>query len=415
MQTRAPDDPTVREFTATVTGIDGQTVTLDHTYFYAESGGQPPDIGTLDDISVTDVQSTGDVVEHTLASTPTFEVGEDVTGVIDDEFRTYCMRAHTASHLIYGAGRRILTDLGYGGFGIDSEKIRVDFTTTTSINDETLIELERLTNRAIWESRNVTWETVPTTEATAREDVAFNTKTEEGVMSDADSIRIVEIDGWDVAACGGTHVANTNAVGPVTILDRSNPGEGMTRVEFAVGPTGIDRRATQHRALRETAIALETNITDLSDRAIALRNERDELESQVNDLEAKIIDSAIADFDSIQTDTAVWRVGSITEISVAANDAGEAAKRALESSPGIDDNKPPHGSVIAIVGTGERPFVVVAADDASDVNAGAVIDELTDRYGGGGGGGPSFAQGGGLDTSASTVRSTLREWDQSSP
>jgi len=412
MQTRAPNDPTVREFTATVTGIDGQVVTLDHTYFYAESGGQPPDIGTLSDISVTDVQSADGVVKHTLASTPAFDIGDDITGIIDDEFRNYCMRAHTASHIIYGAGRQILDNLGYGGFGINSEKIRVDFTTTTPIDDETLIKLEQLTNRTVWESRDVTWETVPTAEAAAREDVAFNTKTEEGVMSDADSVRLVDIDGWDVAACGGTHVGNTSAVGPVTVLERSNPGEGMTRIEFAVGPTGIDRRATQHRALRETAIALETNIINLSDRATALRDERDELESRVNNLEAKILDSAIVDFESTQTDTAVWRIGSITEISVGVNDAGEAAKRALKSPSNIDHEGVPHGSVIAIVGTGERPFVVIAADDASEVNAGTVIDELTDTYGGGGGGGPSFAQGGGLAASPSTVRSTLREWDQ---
>ncbi|ERG95086.1 serine-tRNA(Ala) deacylase AlaX [Haloquadratum walsbyi] len=414
MQTRAPEDPTVREFTATVTELNKQTVTLDHTYFYDESGGQPPDTGTLGDIQVTDVQSVNDVIEHTLASTPTFDTGDTVTGIIDDEFRTYCMRAHTASHIIYGAGRRILDELGYGGFGIDSEKIRVDFTTTTSIDDQTLIQLEQLTNQTVWESRDITWETVPTAEATTREDVAFNTKTEEGVMSSADSVRLVDIDGWDVAACGGTHVANTNAVGPVTVLDRSNPGEGMTRVEFAVGPTGIDRRATQHHALRETAMTLETNITELSDRATALRNERDELDSRVNDLEAKIVDSAITDFESTQTDTAVWRIGSITEIAVAANDAGEAAKRAIESRSGNNDEGTPRGSVVVVVGTDERPFVVIAADDASEVNAGTVIDELTNRYGGGGGGGPSFAQGGGFDASASTIRSALHEWSQPS-
>ncbi|RLM72738.1 hypothetical protein DVK05_16670, partial [Halorubrum sp. Atlit-8R] len=145
------------------------TVTLDHTYFYAESGGQPADSGTIDGVQVVDVQEDADAVRHTLTASPSFEVGDAVTGVVDDDFRTYCMRAHTASHVLYGAGRRLLDDLGYGGFDISEEKVRLDFTTPTEIDDETLVELERLTNRAIWDSLDVSWAEVPADEATARD------------------------------------------------------------------------------------------------------------------------------------------------------------------------------------------------------------------------------------------------------
>ncbi|MFD1597384.1 alanyl-tRNA editing protein, partial [Halobellus rarus] len=309
MQTRAPEEPEVREFSAEVVGVDDRTVTLDHTYFYAESGGQPADRGTLDGTRVADVQKGEETVRHTLASVPEFDVGDTVTGVIDDDFRTYCMRAHTASHVLYGAGRRLLEDLGYGGFDISGEKVRVDFTTSTDIDDETLVELERLTNRTVWDSRGVGWEAVPTEEATAREDVAFNTKTEEGVMDDADTVRIVDIDGWDVAACGGTHVSNTREIGPVTVLDRSNPGEGLTRVEFAVGPSGIDRGADRHRALRETAAALETNVDDLAETAAAIRTERDDLEARVRDLERAAVSDAIDDFETVTRGDTSWRLG----------------------------------------------------------------------------------------------------------
>ncbi|MFC6726921.1 hypothetical protein ACFQE1_21590, partial [Halobium palmae] len=180
---------------------------------------------------------------HELAEDPGVEVGDRVAGVVDDDFRTYAMRAHTASHVLYGAGRLVLDDLGYAGFDIGSEKVRVDFETSTEIDDATLAELERLVNRAVWDSRGVTWEEVPVEEARERDGIAFNTKTEEGVMADDEMVRVVTVgpvdsedDGvaWDVAACGGTHVSNTNEVGPVEVLDRSNPGEGVTRVEFAV-------------------------------------------------------------------------------------------------------------------------------------------------------------------------------------
>ena len=397
MQTRAPSDPAVREFTAEVVGVDGRTVTLSETYFYAESGGQPADRGTIDGIQLEDVRTADGAVRHTLATDPSFEAGETVTGVVDDGFRTYCMRAHTASHVLYGAGRRLLDDLGYGGFDISESKVRVDFTTSTDIDDAVLVELERLVNRAVWESRDVSWTEVPTDEATARDDIAFNTKTEEGVMNDADTVRVVEIDGWDVAACGGTHVANTSEIGPVTLLERSNPGEGLTRVEFAVGPDGIDRRSTQHRALRDATAALGTNVEELADTAAALRAERDDLRDRVRDLERAAVTDAIAGFESIGKAGTEWRVGVLEDVDP--NDAGEAAKDAVGAT-----------DVIGTVGDGERPYVVVAAGPESGVDAGDVVDDITDRFGGGGGGGQPFAQGGGLDADPDAVVEAVREW-----
>ena len=398
MQTRAPSEPEVREFTAEVVGVDGRTVTLSETYFYAESGGQPADKGTIDGVGVVDVQTIDGAVRHTLASDPPFGAGATVTGVVDDDFRTYCMRAHTASHVLYGAGRRLLDDLGYGGFDISESKVRVDFTTSTDIDDEVLVELERLVNRAVWESRDVSWRQVPTAEATDRDDVAFNTKTEEGAMDGADSVRIVEIDGWDVAACGGTHVGNTREIGPVTLLDRSNPGEGLTRVEFAVGPDGIDRRATHHRALRAATTALGTNAEDLAETAASVRDERDELRDRVRDLERAAVADALDGLDVVEKSGTEWRVGVLDGVDP--NDAGEAAKEAVSSA-----------GVIGAVGDGDRPYLVVAAGPESGVDAGEVVGSITDRFGGGGGGGPPFAQGGGLDADPEAVVSALREWE----
>ncbi|MGQ4554994.1 alanine--tRNA ligase-related protein [Halobellus sp. GM3] len=398
MRTHAPEEPEVREFTASVVAIDGRSVTLDRTYFYAESGGQPADTGTLGGTRVVDVRDDGEAVRHALAAAPDFGVGDEVTGVVDDDFRTYCMRAHTASHLLYGAGRRLLDDLGYGGFDISEEKVRVDFTTPTDIGDETLVELERLTNRAVWDSLDVSWTEVPTEEATARDGIAFNTKTEEGVMGSAETVRIVDIDGWDVAACGGTHVSNTREVGPVTVLERSNPGEGLTRVEFAVGPTGIDRRATQHRALRETTAALGTNTDDLAAHATSVRAERDDLEARVRELEREAVADAIDDFETVDVRDATWRIGTLVDAD--SNDAGEATKAAVEES-----------TVVVAVGDTQSPYVVVAAGPESGVDAGSVVDGLTDAFGGGGGGGRPFAQGGGLDASPEEVLEAVRAWE----
>ena len=394
--TLAPANPDVREFAATVERVDGTEVVLEETYFYAEAGGQPADRGTLGGVAVTDVQARSDAVVHELAESPDFAAGEEVTGVVDDDFRTYCMRAHTASHLLYGAGRHLLDELGYGGFGISEEKVRVDFTTSTDIDDETLVELERLVNRAVWESRDVSWEELPVEEARGREEVAFNTKTEEGVMADADAVRVVTVDGWDWAACGGTHVSNTAEIGPVAVRSRSNPGEGMTRVEFSVGPPAIRASADRHGAALAAARELDSNVDDLAARAASLREERDALESELTELRDDVLDVQLREFEELRGGDDAWLVGGISRFE--SNAVGERAKAVAEGE----------STTVVAVGGGDAPYVVVASDGA--VHAGEVVDALTDEFGGGGGGGPPFAQGGGLNAGTDELLEWVRDY-----
>ena len=402
---QGPNDPYVREFEADVERIHDGGLVLSGTYFYPEGGGQPADRGLLAGSEVVDVQKTadGDVV-HYLADDDSrpVEVGEQVVGVIDHDFRRYCMRAHTASHVLYGAGRRVLDDLGYGGFDISPEKVRVDFETTTDIDDEVLVELERLTNRAVWDSLAVSWEEVSTGEAHEREDIAFNTKTEEGVMAGSDTVRVVEVEGWDVAACGGTHVSNTREIGPVTVLDRSNPGEGLTRVEFAVGPSGIDRRAKDARAAREAAGDAGVPIPELPDAVQRYKDDVDQLEGELADLKAEVLDARLGDLDAVEKDGTTWRIGALDGFE--ANDVGDRAKTLVDGGDAAGDDAP---DVYAVTGGEGRPFLVVAS--AGDVDAGEVVDDVTGEFGGGGGGSPTFAQGGGLDATTDEVVAYLRD------
>ena len=402
---RAPAEPAVREFEATVERVDGREVVLDETHFYAESGGQPADRGTLAGLAVDDVtERDGDVV-HLLADDPGagtsggIEVGGTVVGVIDDEFRTYCARAHTASHVLYGAARRICDDLGYAGFDISPEKVRVDLTTAEPLDDDDLVELERLSNRAVWDSRSVDWETLPEAEARALDGIAFNIKTEEGAMSDGETVRVVTVEDWDVAACGGTHVGNTAEIGTVKALDRSNPGEGVTRVEFAVGPTAIDRDAAVHEAALEAAAAADTNVSDLPDAVRRFREETDRLESELRAARDELLRARLNEFPTTAIDGETWAIGTVGDADP--NDLREpAASLAAGETP---------PDAVAAVGTGSAPFLVVAAGPEAAADAGDVVSAATDEFGGGGGGGPTFAQGGGLDADADAVAAWLRE------
>ena len=400
---RAPAEPAVREFETTVDRVDGREVVLEETYFYPESGGQPADRGTLAGVAVADVAERDGEVVHVLADDPTagagVEPGATVAGVVDDAFRTYCARAHTASHVLYGAARRICDDLGYAGFDISSEKVRVDLTTADPLDDADLVELERLSNRAVWDSRPVSWEVLPEAEARALDGIAFNAKTEEGAMSGSATVRVVTIDDWDVAACGGTHVENTAEIGPIRALDRSNPGEGVTRVEFAVGPTAIDRAADVHAAALEAASAADTNVDDLPDEVRRLRDETDRLDAALREARSDLLRARLGEFPTTEIDGVTWAVGIVSDADP--NDLREPAEALLAADSPAD--------ALAAVGTGSAPFVVAAATPDADADAGGIVDAATDEFGGGGGGGPTFAQGGGLDADADEVVAWLRD------
>ncbi|MEF8773469.1 MAG: DHHA1 domain-containing protein [Halobacteriales archaeon] len=395
--TLAPEDPYTTRFEATVRDVDGTAVVLSETYFYAESGGQPADRGTLGGHEVVDVQHRDGDVVHELAEPPAFEAGEEVTGQVDEAFRTYCMRAHTASHLLYGAGRLLFDDLGYGGFGITDEKVRVDFATPTDVDDGTLAELERLVNRAVWESRDVTWRTMSREEALQVDGIAFNTKTEEGVLSEADTVRVVEIDDWDVAACGGTHVRNTREVGPVSVLERSNPGEGLTRVEFAVGPPGIQHRVAEKRAALDAASEAGTSVEDLPDAVARLEDGVEDLQAELDDLRADLVGARIDELrdETVERDGGTWLVGTVD-----GPDANELGDHAAGLAGDAAD-------VVALVGRDGRTFVAAAAADGFD--ASGIVEEVTGAFGGGGGGSPDSAQGGGIDADPETVVEFLRD------
>mgnify|MGYP000041242763 FL=1 len=406
----AAAEPTVTTFTSTVDRIDTTDVVLTETYFYPEGGGQPADRGTLGGVEVVDVQHRNGDIVHELADPPAFDSGETVEGQIDTAFRTYCMRAHTASHVLYGAGRRLLSDLGYGGFDISatvpdddeaaafgpaiSGKVRVDFETTTEIDDETLTELERLTNRAVWESYDVTWEEIPREEALDRDDIAFNTKTEEGI--EGETVRVVTIEDWDVAACGGTHVGNTREIGPVTVLGRSNPGEGLTRVEFAVGPRAIRQRATEHERAMAAAKSLDTNVAELPAAVDALQSECDDLRETVATLRERLVDSRLADLrdDAIEVDGRRWLIGTVTGLD--ANGLADRAESAVDDDIDVAALVDADGQYLGVATTG-------------GIDAGEVVDRVTTEFGGGGGGRPTVAQGGGLDADGDDIVAFLRD------
>ncbi|PSP60794.1 hypothetical protein BRC76_07440 [Halobacteriales archaeon QH_8_67_36] len=389
---RSAEEPYVTAFDATVRSVDGRDVTLDETYFYAEGGGQPADSGTLSGHEVVDVRKRDGMTVHTLGDAPDFEVGETVAGDVDADVRTYSMRAHTASHVVYGAGRKLFGDHGYGGFDIGTESVRLDFRTEADADEVDALSFQRLANEAVWDDRLVDWYEMDADEAAADDDIVFNLGDD---IDTAETVRIVDIDGWDVSACGGTHVARTSEIGQIKVLGVSNPGADLVRVEYAVGPAALQQQLDETRAASRAAETLDTNVTDLPKRARGLLTENKELKTELTDLKAELLAARI---DSITAETVTrngeeWAVGTVD--GVGPNTVSDhVADRTVDAD------------VLVLVGKDGQPFVVVATDGETDAND--VIDEITDEFGGGGGGQPTLAQGGGLEAEPRAVVDYLR-------
>jgi alanyl-tRNA synthetase len=280
---RAAAEPYATRFETEVTSIDGRRVWLERSHFYGASGGQPADSGTISDIAVTDVQYVDGEQVHVLAEEPSFRPGHRVLCSVDWSFRMYCMRAHTAGHIVAGAARRLLEEATYAGLDIGAETVAVDLETSASLDDETLIELDELVTRVVWESRPVSWDDMPLSSARERDGITVDAELDDAAVENG-RVRVVTIEdhtdkpnrnrlgsangsstSWDVTACGGTHVRNTREVGPVTVLNCSRPTEGVIRIEFAVGPQAIDHRTAEKRAALAATAALDVDLEDVSD------------------------------------------------------------------------------------------------------------------------------------------------------
>jgi misacylated tRNA(Ala) deacylase len=222
-------DSYIREFEAVVTAADGQAVTLDRTAFYPGGGGQPQDVGILSwdegSAAVIKVSKQGDEVWHTLDG----EIpprGTAVRGVLDWERRYRLMRTHAALHVLCGV---VWRDYGASvtGGNMDPLKGRMDFEFET-MRKELVAEIEANVNKEIKEGRPVLVAILPREEAFQIPDLI---RTKINLLPpQIQWVRTVEIEGLDLQADGGTHVANTREIGRVRVVDYKSKGAINKRI-----------------------------------------------------------------------------------------------------------------------------------------------------------------------------------------
>lgn len=222
-------DSYLREFEATVIAVEGNAVALDRTAFYPGGGGQPCDVGTLSAGGqvwpVTRVRRAGEDIWHEVEGEPP-PLGAQVHGQIDWKRRYQLMRTHTAMHILCGV---IWRDYGASVTGGNMEPLRgrMDFE-FEHMRQELVREIEEKINAEVAAARPVRVQLLPREEAFRIPDL-IRTRINllpEGIQQ----VRVVEIEGLDMQADGGTHVANTREVGPIRIADYMSKGKINKRI-----------------------------------------------------------------------------------------------------------------------------------------------------------------------------------------
>ena len=220
----------LREADAVVETPGDDAVVLDRTVFYPGGGGQPADTGTLrwagGERRVAEMRRDGETVWHVLDGAPP-EAGTAVRAGLDWERRYAIMRYHSALHVLVGAVYRLFNAKVTGG-AIYPDRARMDFS-LEDLNKDRVAEIERETNRVLAEDRPIVVRFV-THEEFARSDLVRLAR--DLVPKDVEQIRVIEIEGYDAQADGGTHVARTGEVGTLRIVKTDNKGKANRRLEI---------------------------------------------------------------------------------------------------------------------------------------------------------------------------------------
>lgn len=392
----------VTEVDTVVTSVralpDGRVaVMLRETPFYAESGGQVSDHGTITgagwSVSVSDVRKLdGRIAAIGMAS------GEITFGpahaVVLRERRHDTERNHTATHLLHAALRHELGEhVHQAGSLVSPDRLRFDFTHHGPLTHDQLVAIEAQVNAGVWTAAPVTTRESAYADAVAQGAMAlFGEKY-------GDVVRVVEIPSLSVELCGGTHVGNTAEIGLIRIVSEGGVAAGVRRIEAVTGPRAFQFLADRERALVQVATRLKvpmagtaTNIEQIEKKLDALIDERKQLEKRLDEaMRGLVSGGGVAQ----QLASQATEVSGMRFLATRVDVADVKALQALG-----DSLREALGSGVAVLGAvladGKGALLVVSTDDARDrgLRADIVVREVATTVGGRGGGKPHMAQAG---------------------
>ena len=374
-------------------GTEGSIV-LDKTPFYAEMGGQVADRGTISgpdgaEFAVTDVQKTkgGKYLHSGKMLRGSLRMGDTVTASVDSERRLAIMRAHSATHLLHAALRKVLGDhVHQAGSLVEPDRLRFDFTHFSAMTGEELLEVARIVNHEILKGDAVGTEVMGLEEARAKGAQAlFGEKYGE-------SVRVVSMGDFSSELCGGTHIDNTAKVGPFRIESEFSVASGVRRIEAVTGLEFFRENEENNRKLLAMADMLKTSPNEVVEKARAQIESLRELRRRVEALEDKLRSGEAANFIA-----GAHTVGELKVLTATVPAEGTEALR--RRGDVLREREPNIVAVLAAVEGEKITFLAVCGSEAvkAGVKAGDIIRQVTALTGGKGGGKPDSAMGGGRD------------------
>ena len=398
-------DPYAREFDATVVRVepcDGLArVWLDRTAFYPTSGGQPFDTGTLDTLAVVDVFEDDDgTVVHVVEAGPSAEpagssasasssailqAGQQVQGLVDWERRVDHMQQHTGQHVLSAAFSRLF-NVATVSFHMGAEFSTIDL--GREVTSDEIAAAEGEANRIVWEDRPVG------VRFASAEEAAQLPLRKESVRTG--TLRLIEVEAFDLSACGGTHGRRTGAVG-IIATSAWERFKGGSRVEFVCGARAL-RRFRSLRDLATNSVRLLSVLPEDVPGAIErMREEAKEERRTIAGLQAELARYRADRFAEEAEQTARGRL----VLQLVDGDAS-----ALKSLASAVTSRP--GYLAVLVSDRAPALAVVARSEDVDMSANQVLAALTAAFGGRGGGKPNLAQGGGLSAPPDSILDEAR-------
>ena len=372
-------------------------VVLDHTPFYAESGGQIGDQGVLATdamrFAVLDTQKVqADVVgHHGSIAMGRLTVGDVLKAEVDAERRARTIRNHSATHLMHKALREVLgSHVQQKGSLVDAEKTRFDFAHNAPLTDDEIRRVEAIVNAEVLRNAPTQARTMP-----------FDDAVKSGAMAlfgekYGDDVRVLDI-GFSRELCGGTHVVRTGDIGLFKIVFEGGVAAGIRRVEAVTGDNAVRFVQRLDAQVAAAAAALKVQPAELNQRIAQLQEQQKSLEKELAQLKSKLASSRGDELADQAVDVAGLRV-------LAAQLDGADVKTLRETVDRLKDKLKHAAIVLAAVEHGKVSLIAgVTADAAAKVKAGELVNFVAQQVGGKGGGRADMAQAGGTEPAGLTA------------
>ncbi|WP_210502400.1 alanine--tRNA ligase [Nocardioides xinjiangensis] len=373
---------------------------LDRTPFYAESGGQVADAGTIvfdgGRLEVIDVQRPvkGLVVHQVRVLEGELDASREVHARVDPEWRTGARQAHSGTHVVHAALREVLgpTALQSGSYNRPGY-LRLDFGWTQALTPQQVRDIEQVSQQALRADLPVSWDYMTLDQAKEWGAIALF-----GETYDNTKVRVVEIGGpWSRELCGGTHVDHSSQIGTVVVTGETSVGSGNRRIEALTGLEGFGYLARERDVVAQLTGLLKTQPDDLVSRVQGLTERLRAAEKELEKARLAQLLGASADLAA-----GAAQVGPVRLVAHRADGAGGGDVRNLAMDV---RGRLPHGEpgVVVVIGQADGKVSVVAATNeearSRGLSAGDLVRAVGPLLGGKGGGKDDVAQGGGSDAS----------------